>query len=123
MFNRCTLLAAAGAMFLADAACADPVKPLEARDIDLGSMTGTVYYTVDTDPFRIVATLQNVGENPSPVRFVATLFPDQVVVFSTPRGVGEPALEVHFVRHGNQVLVEPNGQVPQAQAMVVPEQR
>jgi hypothetical protein len=123
MFHRGTLLATAAALLLARGALADSVKPLEARDIDLGSVTGTVYYTVDTDPFRVVATLQTVGEAPVPVRVISTLSPGQAVTLSTPRGVGEPAVEVRFVRRGNQVFVESSDQMPRKQALIVPERR
>jgi len=123
MFYRCALLAAAAAIFLNDGARADSLKPFEGRDIDLGSMVGTVYYSADTEPFRVVATLQTVGESPLPVRFIATLSPGQVVILSTPRGVDEPALEVSLVRRGDQVVVEPNNLARQAQAMVLPARR
>ena len=65
------------AIFNARAAHADSLKPFEARDIDLGTLTDTVYQCVDTDPFRVIAMLQSVGEIPVPMRFIGTPSPGQ----------------------------------------------
>ena len=112
MFHR--LLTAVAAMIVAGGAHAESLRPIEGKDIDLGTMTGVVYYTDDTSDYRVVATLQTDSENPSIVRFVATLAPDQWVMLSTPRGAGEPASEVRFVRHGDQVFVDRGGLAAEA---------
>src|SRR5215472_12474189 len=81
---------------------AEAIQPIEGKRIDLGTMGGIVYYTVQPDGYRVVATL---GTD-TPVRFIATLTREQSVTLSTPRGVGEPAVEVRIMRRGEQLLVE-----------------
>ena len=114
MFHRSALMGAVAAMAVAGVARADCLRPIEGRDIDLGTVAGTVYYTIQTHGYRVVATLQTAGDAPTPVRFVATLAPDQAIALSTPREAGEPPIEVRFVRHGDQVLVERGGVVTEA---------
>ena len=89
MFIRSTLLAATALLSLASfgAGHADGVRPIEARSIDLGEMSGVAYYTVERDGFRIVATLAQ-GEAGTPLRVVAVLGPGQSVVLSTPEQPG-----------------------------------
>jgi hypothetical protein len=114
MFHRSALMGVVAAMLVTGPARADSLRPIESKDIDLGTMTGTVYYTVETGGYRVVATLQTVGDVPMPMRFVATLAPDQAIALSTPRKVGEPPIEVRFVHRGDQVLVERGGVVTEA---------
>jgi hypothetical protein len=42
----------------------------------------------------------------TPVRFIATLAPGQSVTLSTPRKLGEPAVEVHFQHLGDDLFVD-----------------
>jgi hypothetical protein len=105
MFRRFGLLAVACALFIAGSAYAEPLEPIQGESFALGTVTGVVYYTVEPAGYRVVATLQ-VGEAQTPVRFVATLAPEQSVTLSTPRGAGEPAIEVRFARHGEQLFVD-----------------
>lgn len=103
MALRPTLLAAALALTTAAAAHADGLRPIEARPIDLGAVTGTAYYTVGQDGYRVVATLaQGAG---TPVRFEAVLTPGQTVTLSTPAGVGVAADTVEISRRDDEVLV------------------
>jgi hypothetical protein len=88
---------------------ADSIRPIEGRRIDLGTFGGVAYYTVKPDGYRLVVTLTPSGAE-TPVRFVATLAPGQSVTLSTPRKLGEPALEVRFQHKGESLLVEvPDG--------------
>jgi hypothetical protein len=84
---------------------AESIRPIEGRRIDLGTFGGVVYYTVKPDGYRLVVTLSPSGAE-TPVRFVATLAPGQSVTLSTPRKLGEPALEVRFQHKGESLLVE-----------------
>jgi hypothetical protein len=109
MLDRFGFLLAA-TLLVAGSAHADGLKPIEAKSFTLGTTTGIVYYTVQPTGYRVVATLQS-GETPTVVRFVATLAPEQSVTLSSPRGVGEPAIEVRLVRHGDQLFVGDASQV------------
>ena len=84
---RPTFLAATLALATLGAAHADGLRPIEARSIDLGAVTGTAYYTVDPDGYRVVATVAQ-GAAGTPVRFEAVLSPGQTVRLSTPGEVG-----------------------------------
>jgi hypothetical protein len=104
MSYRLTLLAAVAAIAISGTLHADPLQPIQAQKIDLGALAGVAYYTVERDGYRLVVTLQ-AHESDSPFRFVATLAPEQAITLSVPRSVGEPAAEMHFVRHGEQLSV------------------
>lgn len=106
MLSRSGLFAAIAAVFVAGGAHADPLGPVQGRSVDLGTLSGVVYYTVEANFYRVVATLQTTGAQPTPVRFVATLAPEQSITLSAPRGAGEPAIEVRFVRRGAQMFVD-----------------
>ena len=81
---------------------AEALYPIQGKAIDLGTFEGTVYYTIQPDGYRVVVTL---GTD-SPVRFIATLSTEQSIILSTPRGLGEPAMQVRITRHGEQLLVD-----------------
>ena len=104
MFIRPTLLAATFTLAFLGAAQADGVRPIQARSIDLGAMSGIAYYTVEREGFRVVTTLAQ-GEVGTPVRVVAVLAPGQSVVLSTPREAGVAPVEVEISRRGDRVLV------------------
>jgi hypothetical protein len=79
---------------------ADGLRPMEGKSIDLGEVSGIVYYTVERDGFHVVATLAQ-GEAGTPIRVVSVLAPGQRVVLSTPQQAG--AIEIS--RKGDGVLV------------------
>jgi hypothetical protein len=81
---------------------AETLYPIQGKTIDLGTIGGIVYYTIQPDGYRVVATLGTE----SPVRFIATLSPEQSIFLSTPRGLGQPAMLVRIMRHGEQLLVD-----------------
>jgi hypothetical protein len=56
-----TSLAAAIALAAIGSAHAEGLKPLQGEIIDLGDVSGVVYYTVERDGFRVVATLARGG--------------------------------------------------------------
>lgn len=100
MLVRNTILAATFTLAALGAAHADGVRPIEARSIDLGEVSGVAYYTVEHDGFRVVTTLAQ-GEVGTPVRVVAVLAPGQSVVLSTPHEAGT----VEIRRQADTVLV------------------
>jgi len=104
MSIRSTLFAAAFAFASLGAAHANDLRPIEAKSIDLGEVSGVAYYTVEGDGFRVVTTLA-YGEAGTPIRVVSVLAPGQKVVLSTPNQAG--ALEIS--RTGNSVLVRKAG--------------
>jgi hypothetical protein len=83
---------------------AEPLGPGSGRSLRLSSFTGTFYYTVEQDGYRIVATLV-AGDDQQPIRFVSTLGPGERVVISVPRAIDEPAVEVEIVRTGDVLVV------------------
>jgi len=84
----------------ATAAHADGLRPIEAKSIDLGAVSGVAYYTVERDGFHVVTTLAQ-GETGAPIRVVSVLAPGQRVVLSTASQSG--GLEIS--RQGDSVLV------------------
>jgi hypothetical protein len=84
---------------------AEPLKPIQARKVDVGGLTGVAYYTMEHDGYRLVLTLQ-APQSDTPFRVVATLVPGQTLTLSVPRKAGEPAAALHFVRHDERVWVQ-----------------
>jgi hypothetical protein len=76
----------------------------QGQDFVLGDIMGVAYFTSESGGLRLVATVKNAEG--SPVRFVATLAPDQSAIVSVPGKVGEEASEVSFVRRGELVIVK-----------------
>ena len=100
MSIRNVLFAAAFALASLGAAHADGVRPIEAKSIDLGEISGIAYYTVERDGFHVVTTLAQ-GEAGTPIRVVSVLAPGQRVVLSTARLAG--AIEIS--RKGDSLFV------------------
>jgi hypothetical protein len=99
MSIRNILFATAFALASLGATRADGLRPVEAKSIDLGEVSGVAYYTVERDGFHVVTTLAQ-GEAGTPIRVVSVLAPGQRVVLSTPQA---GALEIS--RQGDSVLV------------------
>ena len=91
MSIRSTLFAAALTLASLGAAHANGLRPIEAKSIDLGEVSGVAYYTVEPDGFHVVTTLAQ-REAGTPIRVVSVLAPGQSVVLSTPQKAG--ALEI-----------------------------
>jgi hypothetical protein len=94
------LLVAAFALTSLGTAHADGVRPIEAKSIDLGEITGIAYYTVERDGFHVVTTLAQ-GEAGTPIRVVSVLAPGQSVVLSAAR----PAGAIEISRKGDSLFV------------------
>jgi hypothetical protein len=100
MSIRSMLIVAAFALASLEAAHADGLRPIDAKSIDLGEVSGVAYYTVERDGFHVVTTLAQ-GMAGMPIRVVSVLAPGQSVAFSTPHQGG--ALEIS--RNGDSVFV------------------
>jgi hypothetical protein len=100
MLIRSAVVAAALALASLEAAHADGLRPLDAKSIDLGEVSGVAYDTIERDGFHVVTTLAQ-GMAGTPIRVVSILAPGQSVAFSTPQQAG--ALEIS--RNGDSVLV------------------
>jgi hypothetical protein len=106
MSIRSMLVAAVLTVASLEAAHADGLRPIDAKSIDLGEVSGVAYYTVERDGFHVVTTLAQ-GMAGTPIRVVSILAPGQSVAFSTPHQAG--ALEIS--RNGDSVLVRKAGSV------------
>jgi hypothetical protein len=107
MSIRSMLVAAVLTVASLEAAHADGLRPIDAKSIDLGEVSGVAYYTVERDGFHVVTTLAQ-GVAGTPVRVVSVLAPGQSVAFSTPHQAGalEISLELNFGPIG---AVSPSG--------------
>jgi hypothetical protein len=99
MSIRSLLVAAAFALAPLQAIHAEGLRPINAKSIDLGEVSGVAYYTVERDGFHVVTTLTQ-GTAGTPIRVVSVLAPGQRVAFSTPQ---QGALEIS--RNGDSVFV------------------
>lgn len=104
MSIRSIALAAAAAFALSATASAESVKALQARSIDLGTLSGVTYYTAQPDGYRVVVTLARRESAPA-VRFEATLAPGQSTVVSIPQELGAQAQAIKISRVGDEVVV------------------
>ena len=98
------LAAAAFAGLAATAAPAAELAPGKGQSVRLPGMGGVVYYTVEQDGYRVVATLASELEQ-QPTRFISTLAPGQRMVISVPQAAGEPSADLEIVRDGGLLLV------------------
>lgn len=83
---------------------ASEVSPGNGFSIHLGRFDGGVYYTVEPDGYRVVATLAS-GADAQPIRFASTLQPGQRIVISVPQAVGQPSIDFEIVRDGDAVFM------------------
>lgn len=100
MLIRNTLLAASFILAGLGSAHAESLPPTGAQSIDLGDVSGVAYYTVESEGFRVVATLAQ-GETGTPVRVTTVLAPGQSVTLSTP----QEAQTVEIARQDDAVFV------------------
>ena len=99
-----TALLALSALLSASAAQAGEIKPLAAQSVVLEDASGVVYYTKESEGFRVVATMSAV-EGAAPVRFVATLADGQAVTVSIPAEAGKAPRELEISRDGDVLTV------------------
>src|ERR1700745_1556872 len=70
------------------------IGPKQGLVFSLGAAIGVAYFTLEPPGCRLVATIQ--GAEGAPVRFTATLAPEQAATVSVPGKVGEQATKVSF---------------------------
>jgi hypothetical protein len=87
-------------------ASAADLRPNQSHSVDLGSVKGVAFYTVEADGnYRVVLTVA-ADDATSPVRFMVLLAPDQRMTMSVPGLIAdeqEPTIEI--ARQGDDVIV------------------
>jgi hypothetical protein len=79
---------------------ADGVRPMEAKSVSLGGISGIAYYTVEQDGLHVITTLAQ-GETGIPFRVVSVLAPGQSILLSTQKMAG--VIEIR--RKGDSLFV------------------
>src|SRR3984957_6077856 len=74
MSIRSTIFTTAFALATLGGAHAESLRPIQAKSIDLGDVSGVAYYTVERDGFHVVTTLAQ-GEAGKPIRVGSVLAP------------------------------------------------
>lgn len=102
--SRTLVATAALAAVLGGSVHAEELQPAEGQSIDLGTLSGTAYYTVAPDGFHVVATLAD-RRSGAPMRLETILASGQSVVLSTPGGRTGAPHTVQITRQDDQVRV------------------
>lgn len=97
-------LAALACLATTGVSVAGDLAPGRARSVHLDRFDGVVYYSVEQDGYRVVATLAS-GADAMPIRLVATLGPGQRLVISAPRSADQPPVDFEILRKGDALLV------------------
>lgn len=92
------------ALLASASAQAAELQPIQGATVTVGGVAGVVYYTIEPDGYRAVATVASGAEAP-PVRFVAVLTDGQKLWVSVPGPVGSPASEIEIARSGNRLSI------------------
>jgi predicted aconitase len=100
---KMTVAAMVAAVGLAASAQASELVAYRGQSIDLGSVSGVAYCTVEKSGYRIVATLADADGKA--VRFEAVLAPGQTMVLSSPSARGEAPVRIEICRQGDRVEV------------------
>ena len=87
-----------------DLATSSVLAPRSGRSIRLARFDGIVYYTIEQDGYRVVATLASGAED-LPIRFISTLGPGQRIVISVPQSADQPSVDVEILRDCDALLV------------------
>jgi len=86
---------------------AQDLQPSPSHSVDLGTLKGVAYYTVEAGgDYRLVVTVAQ-DETAVPVRFVALLSPNQKVTLSVPGDVGSQGASLEIARQGDDVVILP----------------
>ena len=104
MSARLNAIVLAACVGMSGGAAAAELAPDSGHSIHLADFSGVVYYTIEQDGYRVVATLAS-GPEALPIRFISTLGPGQRVVISVPGVVGKPSIDFEIVRNGDALLV------------------
>jgi hypothetical protein len=96
------------AILAATSSGAAELQPGSGYSLHLARFDGSLYYTVQEDGYRVVATLASGAED-LPIRFVSTLAPGQQVEISVPQAAGEPEIALKVRRDGDLLLMSDLG--------------
>ena len=98
----------ATAILLPAAASAGELAPLVGLQKTLrNGAAALIYFTPETDGYRVVATMQSdLTETAKVFRFTTTLAPGQSAEISVPHAAGEPADVILVRRTGDRLLVD-----------------
>jgi hypothetical protein len=102
------------------AATASELPPGSGYSIHLDRFNGAVYYTIEHEGYRLVATIAD-REDGLPVRFVATLTDGQTLAISVPGNLGEPSQLVEFARTGGRLFVNPDSDTDDLVSVIPPD--
>jgi hypothetical protein len=92
---------------------AGELVPGRTHDVHLGRFDGVVYYSVEQDGYKVVATLAS-GADALPIRFVSTLGPGQRLVISVPRSIDQPSVDFEILRNGEALVISDPVSTPPA---------
>jgi hypothetical protein len=103
MSARLNAIILAACVGMSGSAAAAELAPGSGHSIHLPDFSGVIYYTIEHDGYRVVATLASGPEAP-PIRFISMLGPGQRVVISVPGAAGKPSKDFEIVRNGDALL-------------------
>jgi hypothetical protein len=83
---------------------ATELAPGDGHSIRLADVDGVVYFTVEQDGYRVVATLAS-GADGLPLRMISTLTPGQRMTVSVPQAIGKPSIDFEILRDGDALVV------------------
>ncbi|MBP1886163.1 hypothetical protein [Sinorhizobium mexicanum] len=106
--TRHSIAFAMGLLAMTGAAAASDLKAGNGHSVHLGRFDGAVYYTVEKDGYRVVATVAP-GADEQPIRFVSTLGPGQRLLISVPQAIGQPSADLEIIRDGEVLVVNEPG--------------
>ncbi|WP_292623715.1 hypothetical protein [Mesorhizobium sp.] len=93
----------AGLVWTGTSAAAE-LAPGNGHSVHLAAFDGVVYYTVEQDGYRVVATLAS-GADALPLRIASTLAPGQRLTISVPGSAGQPSIDFEILRDGDALVV------------------
>jgi hypothetical protein len=80
------------------------IGPKQTLVFVLQNTVGLVYFTTEPNGLRVVTTVKN--SDGIPVRFVATLAPEQTATVSVQGGTGDYSMKVSFIRRDGRLIVK-----------------
>ena len=104
MSLREVIIAAGSALAFGGNAQAHEIQTIASRSINLGTVSGVAYYTIESTGYHVVATLAH-GEAGMPVRFEVVLAPGQSMMLSTPEFGSTGPARVEISREGDELVV------------------
>jgi hypothetical protein len=90
---------------LAGVSAAGELPPGSGHSIHLAGIDGTVYYTVEQDGYRVVATLAS-STHTLPIRLTSTLGRGQHIVISVAQSVDQPSIDFEIQRNGDALVIK-----------------